>query len=145
MVRGWSKPLSGFATEVEQTQNKRLRAAALQALSGVIERSPVDTGAFRGSHRVSVGSRDHGYSLSDKDKSGAATMAKGSTTIQTVRKPFEVIYVQSNLPYAEVIEFGQFVYKPGGKTTPNGYSIQAPQGVYAVTFNNLKEAVDRGL
>jgi len=142
---GWSKPPTGFANVVEQEQNKRLRAAALQALEGVIERSPVDSGTFRGSHRVSVGSRDHGYSLSDKDKSGAATMAKGSTTIQTVRKPFEVIYVQSNLPYAEVIEFGQFTYKPGGKTTPNGYSIQAPSGTYAVTFNSLKEALNRGL
>ena len=139
--RGWSKPLGGFAREVEQEQNKRLRATALQALSGVIERSPVDSGAFRGSHRVSVGSPDNGYSLEDTDKTGSATLAKGSAAISSVRRPFEVIYVQSNLPYAEAIEFGQFVYKPGGKTTPDGYSLQAPSGTYAVTFNSLKEGI----
>lgn len=126
MARGWSKPLSGFATEVEKTQNKRLRAAALQALSGVIERSPVDSGTFRGSHRVSVGSADNGYDLGETDKTGSATLAKGSAAIQAVRAPFTVIYVQSNLPYSETLE--------------NGNSKQAPQGVYAITFNDLREA-----
>tara|TARA_R110000851_G_scaffold33896_5_gene90409 strand:+ start:1586 stop:1984 length:399 start_codon:yes stop_codon:yes gene_type:complete len=127
--RGWSNPLGGFAREVEATQNKRLRAAALQALSGVIERSPVDQGTFRGSHRVSVGSPDYGYSLTDTDKAGSATLAKGSSAIQVVRAPFTVIYVQSNLPYAETLE--------------NGNSQQAPQGVYQITMNNLKEASGR--
>ncbi|USZ48133.1 hypothetical protein [Halomonas sp. DN3] len=136
--KGWSKSLSGFAREVEAQQNKRLRATALQALSGVIERSPVDTGAFRGSHRVSVATPDNGYSLEDTDRSGSATLAKGSAKIQSVRTAWEVIYVQSNLPYAEAIEFGQFIYKPAGKTTPAGYSIQAPAGVYAITFDNLR-------
>lgn len=112
--RGWSKPLGGFARQVEQEQNKRLRATALQALSGVIERSPVDEGTFRGSHRVSIGSPDHGYSLSDVDKAGSATLAKGSAAISAVRAPFTVLYVQSNLPYAETLE--------------NGNSRQAPQG-----------------
>ena len=127
--RGWSNPPSGFAREVEATQNKRLRAAALQALSGVIERSPVDQGAFRGSHRVSVGSPDYSYSLTDTDKAGSATLAKGSSAIQAVRVPFTVIYVQSNLPYSEALE--------------NGSSQQAPQGVYQITMNNLKEASGR--
>lgn len=126
MARGWSNPLGGFAREVEQEQNKRLRAAALQALSGVIERSPVDQGAFRGSHRVSVGSPDYSYSLADVDKTGSTTLAKGSSAIGAVRAPFTVIYVQSNLPYAETLE--------------NGNSQQAPQGVYAVTFDSLREA-----
>lgn len=120
---GWSKPLSGFAREVEQEQNRRLRATALQALSGVIERSPVDTGAFRGNNRLTVGSRDDGYNL---EATGRYNEQQAQARIAATREPFTVIYIQNNLPYAEELE--------------NGSSTQAPQGVYAITFNSLREA-----
>lgn len=134
--KGWSKSLSGFAREVERTQNKRLRAAALQALTGVIERSPVDTGAFRGNNRVSVGSPDDGYDENASDSlpqgatHGVEAFDEGFQIIGQVRDAFGVIYIQNNLPYAEALE--------------NGHSKnQAPAGVYAVTFNDLREGIDR--
>lgn len=126
---GWSRPPSGFADELEKLQSQRLRAAALQALTGVIERSPVDTGAFRGNNRVSVGSRDTAADPGATDPSGAGALSAGSAAIQAVRAPFTVIYVQNNLPYAERLE--------------NGHSGQAPQGVYQITFNSLREASGR--
>lgn len=124
----WSKPLSGFASQVERDQNKRLRAAALQALSGVIERSPVDSGAFRGNHRISIGSPDNAYDESISDPSGSQAQAEGLRIIGRITKPFDVIYVQNNLPYAERLEFGD--------------SKQAPFGVYAITFEQIKNAAD---
>lgn len=133
----WSRPLSGFAREVEREQNKRLRATALQALSGVIERSPVDTGAFRSNNRLSVGSTDTGYDLDASSSAprgatnGVEAFDDGLRIIGQVNKAFDVIYIQNNLPYAEEIE--------------NGSSTQAPQGVYAVTYENLKNGVRRGL
>lgn len=123
--KGWSKSLSGFAREVEQTQNKRLRAAALQAFTSVTERSPVDTGAFRGNNRLTVGSRDDGYNL---DATGDYNQQQANARLSRVTGAFEVIYIQNSLPYAEELE--------------NGSSSQAPQGVYAITFNNLREAID---
>lgn len=128
---GWSKPPTGFGKVVEREQNKRLRAAAMQALSGVIERSPVDTGHFRGNNSVSVGSPDYSVDEMAEDPSGNEALVQGMQIIGRVRDAFGVIYVQNNLPYAEELE--------------NGSSAQAPQGVYAVTFNNLKNGVDRGL
>ncbi|MEG3078480.1 hypothetical protein R3F64_01250 [Halomonas sp. 5021] len=125
----WSKPLGGFAREVEQTQNKRLRAAALQGFSGVIERSPVDEGTFRGNHRVSVGSPDNAYDEDLTDSAGDKTLSDGFQIIGQVNNPFAVIYVQNNSPYGPPLE--------------NGSSKQAPQGVYAITFNDLKEAAGR--
>lgn len=122
--KGWSKSLSGFAREVEAEQNKRLRATALQALSGVIERSPVDTGAFRGNNSVSVGQPDRGYDLDSQDRSGSEALGNGMRIIGRVTKAFDVIYIQNNLPYAEQLE--------------NGSSTQAPAGVYAITFDNLR-------
>lgn len=129
--RGWSRPLSGFADEVEREQNRRLRATALQALSGVIERSPVDTGAFRSNNRVSVGRSDVGYDLDASSSAprgstnGVNAFDDGLRIIGQVRNAFDVIYVQNNLPYAERLEAGD--------------SRQAPAGVFAITFNDLKE------
>jgi len=122
----WSRPLSGFATEVERDQNKRLRGFALQALSGVIERSPVDTGAFRGNNIVSVGSADNSVDPNAADPSGTQALNEGMRIIGQVNDAFGVIYIQNNLPYAEKLEAGT--------------SSQAPGGIYAVTLNNLNEA-----
>ena len=122
--KGWSKSLSGFAREVEAEQNKRLRATALQALSGVIERSPVDTGHFRGNNIVSVGAPDSDIDEMAEDESGTETLAQGMSIIGRVTNAFDVIYIQNNLPYAEKLE--------------NGSSTQAPAGVYAITFDNLR-------
>ncbi len=116
---------SAFAGTISDAVGKKTRAAALQALTGVVERSPVDTGAFRGNNRVSVGSRDNGYDLNAVDKSGGATIAAGAAKFGTGMAPFTVIYIQNNLVYAESLE--------------RGSSTQAPQGVYAVTFNSLVE------
>tara|TARA_B100000700_G_scaffold189815_1_gene209177 strand:- start:43498 stop:43887 length:390 start_codon:yes stop_codon:yes gene_type:complete len=122
--KGWSKSLSGFADEVEKTQNKRLRATALQALTGVIERSPVDQGTFRGNNTVSVGSPDNAYNLDASDKQGDRALGEGMRIIGRVNKAFDVIYIQNSLPYAGELE--------------NGSSKQAPGGVYAITFDSLR-------
>lgn len=125
----WSRPLSGFAAEVEREQNKRLRGFALQALSGVIERSPVDTGAFRGNNTVSVGSADSSVDFDAADPSGTQALNEGMRIIGQVNDAFSVIYIQNNLPYAEKLENGSSS-QTGGR----------PGGIYAVTLNNLNEA-----
>ncbi|HET8791800.1 MAG TPA: hypothetical protein VFM75_11385 [Modicisalibacter sp.] len=122
---GWNRSPTGFSDVVKSDVNKRLRATALQALSGVIERSPVDSGAFRGNNMVSVGSPDDGYDLAKTDKNGSAALGEGMTIIGRVRDAFSVIYVSNNLPYAERLE--------------EGSSSQAPAGIYGVTFNSLVE------
>jgi|AntDeeMinimDraft_4_1070355.scaffolds.fasta_scaffold08139_2 hypothetical protein len=119
----WSRSLSEFADEQEKRLNAQLRATALQALSGVIERSPVDTGRFRGNNQVSVG-RDETGTVDRSDKSGREALAVGATEISSVKAPFTYIVVQNNLPYADVLEMGS--------------SKQAPMGIFAATFESLK-------
>jgi len=121
----WSRSLAEFADMQEKRLNKELRATALQALTGVIERSPVKSGRFRGNNQVTVG-RETDSVLDREDKPGRQTYAEGAAAIGAVTEPFTYIVVQNNLPYAALIEEGR------SKT-------QAPQGVYALTFNSLKE------
>lgn len=121
----WSKSPTGFAREAEKELNKQLRATAQEVFAGVIERSPVDTGRFRGNNMVSVGSPSDEYDENATDPSGQATLAQGSAVIAGVGRPFEIIFISNSLPYASELE--------------GGNSDQAPAGVYEVTINSISE------
>lgn len=124
MAKGWDFDPSQFARMVEEDVGKRLRIISMALLSEIVTRSPVDTGRFRANNQVSIGSPD--YSVTDAaDKSGGATLQQGSAVIAQ-GKPYSVIYIQNNLPYAEALE--------------NGHSKQAPTGVYANAFHGVSQA-----
>ncbi|ARO24744.1 hypothetical protein TAL182_CH02998 [Rhizobium sp. TAL182] len=119
-----------FALSLERLANELTDEAmqlvtqklALQALSGVVLKSPVDTGRFRGNWNVSIDTADR--SVSDAtDKGGSGTIAKGSAVINTV-PPYRVIWLSNNLPYARRLE--------------TGWSKQAPAGVVALTLAELE-------
>ena len=124
MAKGWSIDPLAFVGQVEEDVGKRLRFISLQLLNEIVQRSPVDTGRFRANNQVSIGSPE--YSVTDAtDKSGGATLQQGSAVIAQ-GKPFSVIYIQNNLPYAEALE--------------DGHSQQAPSGIYAVSFHGVAQA-----
>lgn len=132
---GWSMPLTGFIPQVENEFVKLRNQIVAEALQMLQIGSPVQDGAYRGNHLVSLGSRDNSYDL---DYSGSSAQ-RGSIDQQAynreVRKlltenaPFTIVYIQNNLPYAERLE--------------SGWSQQAGEGVYAVAANNLREKYGR--
>ena len=81
-------------------------------------------GRFRGSHTVSIGSPD--FTVTENiDPSGSETLSKGSMLIKASGS-YPVIYIQTNLPYAEMLELG--------------HSTQAPGGVYDLAWIGVSEA-----
>lgn len=124
MAKGWDLDPSAFMGLVEEDVGKKLRFISLQLLNEIVSRSPVDKGRFRANNQVSIGSPE--YSATDAtDKNGSATLQQGSAVIAQ-GKPYSVIYIQNNLPYAEPLE--------------NGHSQQAPAGIYAVSFHGVTQA-----
>ncbi|GAI23301.1 unnamed protein product [marine sediment metagenome] len=121
---GWSIPPTAFIDQIESDLVKQARIIAMALLGEVIERSPVDTGRFRGNHTVSIGAPVFTDSP-NLDKSGGSTKAAGQAALQGL-KPYTVIYLQNNLPYAERLE--------------NGHSKQAPNGVYGLAFTSVSAA-----
>ncbi|ETR84209.1 hypothetical protein M214_2384 [Acinetobacter baumannii CI86] len=88
-------------------------------MQSLVVSSPVDTGAYRASHIVSVGSGDYGVRE-------PSTNAAQDAAIQAVKfKLGSLIYIQNNQPYAERLE--------------NGWSDQAPQGIYSTTFTYITQ------
>lgn len=124
-ANGWSFPPTAFADLVDEQVSTRVRTISLALLNEIIERSPVDSGRFRGSHIVSIG--DPVYTVTTElDPSGGSTLSRGSSALSGL-EPYTQVFIQTNLPYAERLE--------------NGWSHQAPGGLYELSFISVSEVV----
>lgn len=97
-----------------------LRKLALDGLQGLLLKSPVDTGRFRGNWRVGI-NVVHDSEIDRNAKQGG--LADEQATIATA-KFGDTINITNNLPYAKRLE--------------DGWSQQAPNGVLSLTFQELK-------
>lgn len=111
-----------FKEQVEDVAILILQKVAMEGLSRVVLKSPVDTGRFRGNWTVSIDQRS-GVATDAKDKNGNQTIAAGSSVITGITD-LRVVWLENNLPYAERIE--------------NGWSKQAPAGVVALTVAEIE-------
>lgn len=123
-MAGWSIPPTAFIAQIESDLVKQARVIAMALLGEIVLRSPVDTGRFRGNTTVTIGSPVF-ENTANVDKTGAATLSAGQSVL-TGLKPYTVIYIQNNLPYAEKLE--------------NGHSKQAPNGVFGLAMTGVAAA-----
>lgn len=133
--------MASFGAQVHQfsllTQGKMnliVRKLALDAFRGLIVRSPVDTGRFRGNWHVGLNQpdlRSKAPPESAPRKRAQPTsdeMLEGLKTIAQANRYTEV-WITNNLPYAVPLE--------------RGHSKQAPHGVLAPTFTEIEAKFDR--
>lgn len=102
-----------------------VRKVALDMLSGIVMKTPVDTGRARGHWGVGVNSITYGAGI---DPSGGSTIAQGGAVIQGA-KAGDTVYLANNLPYIVRLEYG--------------HSKQAPQGMVRTTVDEFQAAVNR--
>ena len=113
-----SKP-TDFAIQIKNDSEQHLKKISTEMLQGVIVRSPVDQGAFRGNHKISVNNPETTSDKNLKDTEGNKTLLSESEKLKQL-KLGDMVYIQNNLPYAVRLE--------------NGHSQQAPLGIYGLTF-----------
>lgn len=132
----WDKPPSDFIKQITDELDKQYRTFAIDCYNNVVALSPVDTGAYRRSHHISIGA-----------PSMAQTGAGIGAIMGIAKGNYPTIYIQTNSPYAGVLEFGGYPnpVKRGTWRKDKGYyevrsiggfSIQAPSGVYQNAFNS---------
>lgn len=117
---GWKgkKPTS-FSLDVSKAAEDQVKKITMDTVQSLVVSSPVDTGAYRASHIVSIGSGEYGVR-------GPETNAVQDAAIQAVKfKLGNLVYIQNNQPYAERLD--------------NGWSDQAPQGIYSTTFTYITQ------
>ena len=118
---GWKNKPTNFALEVAKNADNHLKKIVGETLQQVIVRSPVMDGEFRASHKVTLDSPQNTYEKGF-DLSGGATLAKGLKVASTA-KIGGLVYIQTLSPYGTRLE--------------NGWSMQAPNGVYALSYQSV--------
>ena len=120
---GWKgvKP-SSFSFEVEKQADEHVKKITMDTVQSLVVSSPVDTGAFRGNHHITLGAPDKAFDITKQDKAGVNAMSEGATKILQAKLGGRV-FIQNNLPYSLRLE--------------NGWSQQAPTGIYALTFMSV--------
>jgi hypothetical protein len=116
----WKNAPINFGFKVLEDADDFSKKVAGEMLAQVVTRSPVDSGAYRGNHRVGVNSVD---TTADKSQTENTAIQRGVATIQAGGGLGKIVYISNSLPYATKIEFG--------------HSMQAPNGVYALSFQSV--------
>lgn len=116
----WKNAPINFGFKVLEDADDFSKKVAGEMLQQVVTRSPVDSGAFRGNHRVGVGSVD---TTADKSQTENNALQRGLAAIQSGGGLGKIVHISNSLPYATKIEFG--------------HSMQAPNGVYALSFQSV--------
>lgn len=117
----WKNKPTNFAIEVLKDVGVLHKKIIGETLQQVITRSPVMDGEYRASHKVTLDSPQGTYEKGF-DLSGGATLAEGLKVASTA-KIGGLVYIQTLSPYGTRLE--------------NGWSQQAPNGVYALSFQSV--------
>ena len=117
----WTNKPTNFALDVVKNADDHLKKIVRDTLQQVITRSPVMDGEFRASHKVTLSSPQNTYEKGF-DLSGSTTIAEGLKVASTA-KIGGLVYIQTLSPYGTRLE--------------NGWSQQAPNGVFALAFQSV--------
>ena len=115
----WKNPPIDFGFKVLKDADQFTKKITGEMLQQVVVVSPVDSGAFRGNHRVGIGALDPNANKADTSN----PLQKGMATIQSGGGLGKLVYISNSLPYAIRLE--------------NGWSQQAPIGVYSLSFMSV--------
>lgn len=105
-----------FAKATKADVGQVTRRVALGMLVEVVERSPVDTGRFRGNWFAGVGSPIR-IATDRRDRVGASTIASGSQAIDKA-EPGQIIYLSNSVPYSIRLEYGWSAQASNGIVRP---------------------------
>jgi hypothetical protein len=112
----------------------------LEAFKRIVEKSPVDTGRFRGNWNADIGTMNEA-TTENTDKDGAATMARAATALSeySSKDNYPDINITNGLPYSQVLEDGwpQIGWHGGLTGSP-----QAPNGMVALTITEIEAMFD---
>jgi hypothetical protein len=101
----YKSQIKKFIKVAANTGTKEIRGAALAiGLTGVVNKSIVDEGTFKGNWVVSLNSVNLEVDEFRVDKNGGITIAKGGSVIARF-KLGDTIWITNNLPYGNKMEF----------------------------------------
>ncbi|MDK6203314.1 hypothetical protein QP097_07555 [Oligella urethralis] len=131
---GWDKSPVEFVQVISKDLAEKRTQIATETLQAVISGSPVRNGAYRSNHCVSVNSADYGFDMT-LGKGADNEPPKGSLNVEAYTAGLEIIAAESGEPYASITIQNNLPY---AERLENGYSEQAPIGVYGPAFAGIR-------
>lgn len=123
------RKFAAFVERAKGNQEQVVRKVAIDLLTSLVMKSPVDTGRFRGNWFMQSGSPST-RTTGQVDTSGTSTIGLGS--VQAFRfKMGDTIYITNHLPYAKRLEYG--------------WSQQAPGGMVRITISEFDQYLTRAV
>lgn len=111
-VADLGKQLARLARKVQTDIETVTRKAALDMAGSMVQRSPVDTGRFRGNWQYG-GDTLNAATDANADVAGAGALGRILSCLSGWR-PGQAIYITNSLPYAHRLEYGWSKQAPGG-------------------------------
>jgi len=140
---GWqgTDPLK-WSAKMKDAPRDAVNIFAFEVFNRVVMRTPVDTGAARQNWLVTINSETDSY---DENKTSGNVLAEGGAVIEGA-KGDDTIYIQNSVPYIGVLEYGRTnPVKNPVKSTPEGRSSQAPNGMVGVTLAKADQLWDKAV
>lgn len=125
-IREFHGNVDAWINAVEEGLTDCIEIFAGKVNDALIDRSPVDTGRFKGNWQVTA-NKPPLYALNQYDKDGSKTKAEGRRAIYAIMRgggAVRSIYFSNMLIYANALEYG--------------HSKQAPAGVMGIVAARLR-------
>lgn len=140
-----AKGLAKLAAKQKRNINQVARSLFIEVGTDVIERTPVDQGTAKGSWTFSADNPSPQFNVVP-DKSGQKAINALSAGVRGTQSG-GTMYLLSNLVYMPVLEYGGYGTGSGAtnKTTRDGYSVQAPQGMVRIAIDNINKSLKEAI
>lgn len=125
-MSGWSIPIEQLAARAGQKLDTVTRKVTLDLFRSVVQKSPVDTGRFKGNWNVS-------QTTPNFTATQATNAARGEIEAQKALgfAAGGVVYLSNGLPYARRLEYG--------------YSGQAPAGMVRLSVREFSSYIQKAI
>ena len=136
----FGKEVTAATNKIESYYSRAARAVFKELFDAVIRTSPADTGRFRGNWQTTRNTP----AMGNVARFGAsAAMAEVSSVLGSPG----LYWLTNNLPYGPVLEYGKYGTGEGAteKTTRDGFSVQAPNGIVRIETIKMRNRVKKYL
>ena len=118
----FNREIDAFARKVPDRAVLVQKNVTMEALRRLVFKTPVKSGRARGNWQVTIGDPAMGQ-LDVLDVDGSMTVAAGLAALAGL-PPYQIVWISNNVDYIERLE--------------HGHSKQAPEGMLAVTVEELR-------
>jgi len=125
---GFKQDFAAMMKRAAGREDQLIRVSALSLGSAIVQKSPVDTGRFRGNWQYGAGQVNFSTNAPE-DKTGSSAIGRIAVGLNDWKRG-ETIYITNSLPYAKRLEY-------------DAWSKQATAGMVRISVMEFKANIKK--